>query len=199
MLTKIIKHIIILLFLFLGTGCTPIYKTCLFGGCYGPLEIVIKTENGEHVEDIIVSLAHITADGFEGLTHTYKERVIGNTGEVIRFPRGYMYRSDTETLSLHFSVYHPDYHASELYVSVPNKSGMIDLGVRKIVRSTSSSPGISPNYFSYLISLKREDLVDKYLPERIKILAEYYGYTEGEIIELKARVRREIKEKASRL
>lgn len=199
MLKNTIKRIIILTILVFGSACTPLYKTCLFGGCYGPLEIVIKTESGEHVEDIIVSISHITADHFEGTARTYSEQVIGNTDEVIRFPRGYMYNSDADMLSLNFQIYHPDYQASDLYVSIPNKSGVIDLGVKKIASSKSATPSVAPNYFSYLISLEREDLVEKYLPDKIKTLAAYKGYNENQAIEFEEKFRKKIRQKASQL
>ena len=65
---KITKFVIILMLLAIGAACTPIYKTCLFGGCYGPFDIVIKTENGEIGDDIVVCLSLITPKG-EGRTH----------------------------------------------------------------------------------------------------------------------------------
>ena len=231
MIKNITNFLIILSTLLLTSGCTAIYKSCLFGGCYGPFEIEIKTEHGEHIEDVIVVLAHITADSFEGSTHTYKEYAIGNTDEPIHFPRGYIYRNAGDSLSLHMGIYHPDYETLDLYASFLNKSGDINLGAKTIIHSqdlldrsnkaTTSAlrkkgyseveinkklegkrvqmPGINPSYFAYLTTLGRNDLVEKYLPTRLKKVADYKGYTASKTASFEEEVRENIKKKAERL
>lgn len=83
---------------------------CAFGrGYYGPFEVVVKTENGEHVDDIIVTLAMIGPSGMEGLGSTYDHTVVASTDQVITFPRGYVSTVKQEKLTLEYSVRHPDY------------------------------------------------------------------------------------------
>ena len=183
----------------LGLLIAWFYRPCYYDGCYGPFEIMIKAENGERVEDIFVRLSHITV-GFMGKsTHTYKEIRLGNTNEVIRFPRGYVYDSDSEELIFHFGVQHPDYESRELYAMFPNQDGAIHLGEkiffrkqdlhdRSIARDIDNYrnegrseeeierklegkriywPNFAPTYFGRLLSMGRQDLVDKYLPHRL--------------------------------
>ena len=120
---------LIILALFGLSGCTAIKQTCLFGGCYGPFELVLEAENGEKVEDVVVNLAHITAGAFEGLTRTYYETKLVNTGEIVTFPRGYMYDSEEKLLSIGITVTHYAYqHKGSYLIDFPNRpQGRISL------------------------------------------------------------------------
>lgn len=86
---------------------------CALGrGEYGPFEVIVKTENGEHVEDVIVTLSMIGASG-ERLTSTYDQTIVASTDQVITFPRGYVTRAKAEAFTLDYSVLHPDYLVKE--------------------------------------------------------------------------------------
>ncbi len=106
-----------------------VYQFCWFPGCYGPFEITIKAENGEYVEDVIVTLSHTTAGAFENMTSTYKKRILANTDEVIRFPRGFVYLpNDKEYVYLDFGISHPDYQNRDSYAKGLEHWGTIELG-----------------------------------------------------------------------
>lgn len=214
------------------SGCTSLNKTCLFGGCYGPFELMLKTEKGEHVEDVIIDLAFLKGSSHGGGGRTYQEYAIVNTDEVIRLPRSYVYRSDSKQMMFYFSIYHPDYQAVDLYASFSTDDlGVVNLGTKIIMHSQDlhdrsnakqviqwrkeglreaeinkklegkrvQMPGINPSYFAYLTTLGRNDLVEKYLPTRLKKVADYKCYTATEIADLEKRVRKNIKKKAERL
>jgi len=211
-----------------------VYKTCIFGGCYGPFKMVVKTTSGEHVEDIIVLLNYRTSGWIKGGgPEVYSQMFVANTDEEIIFPRGLVYwPKKGANLAMHFGFYHPDYqkdnpHVS--YVTAPNQpSGVIDLGVKLVIsddllnkrstkrivndmkkrgktqaeieayvkKSSVDIPGVSPSYFSYLVKLGREDLVEKYLPEKLKKLASFKNYSKEETLALEKRVRERIQEDA---
>jgi len=185
-------------------------KTCMFGGCYGPFKMVVKTTSGEHVEDVILKLTH-RSSGFikGGGPPTYEKIMLVNTDEEIIFPRGYVYWADKDMpVALKLSVYHPDYQKASMdtyYVAAPNRTkGVLDLGDRMITsaqnmldKSNAESitmwrnDGLSEKeinkklegkrvitpgyqlaagnaYFSIAVSISREDIVDKYLPEMLR-------------------------------
>ena len=114
------------------SGCTAVKQTCLFGGCYGPFELVLEAENGEKVEDVVVILSHVTAGAFEGWTSTYSQTKVANTGEVITFPRGYVYDSDGETLNIGVYIRHYAYQqkGSDLVRFENRPQGRISLGTQ---------------------------------------------------------------------
>lgn len=69
-------------------------KTCLTGGCYGPLKMQLKTTTGEHVEDIVIEVG-LRGPGELICLHgrcrvdIYEERLLVDTDEEIIFPRGF--------------------------------------------------------------------------------------------------------------
>jgi len=128
------KHIGVLLLICLMTaGCMP------FSGRYGPFELMIKAENGERVEDVLVTLYRITPNSFEGTTAVYRETLIGNTDEVMVFPRGFVNRADVERIVMKVSLGHPFYQRiSDSYVSFPSdRKDKIHLGT-KVLSSNES-------------------------------------------------------------
>jgi hypothetical protein len=181
-------------------------KACIYTGCYGPFEIVLKAENGERVEDVIVKLYRVTGGGaFGSAKVTYREWAVGNTGEVILLPRGYVGKSQSPNLKIGYSIIHPDYTASrELpYVRFPNQQGVIDLGEKIIVKNKyihdldaareagRSEEEISqmmveqqyvpeemrllPGHFSILTHMGRKDIFDKYWPVSFEDYAKLKG------------------------
>jgi len=195
---KITKFVLILALPLLGTACTPIYKTCMFGGCYGPFEIVLKAEHGEHVEDVIVELAYTEATSHGG-SNIYKEYAIGNTGETLKFSRGFFSHNGVGTLDGHIS--HPDYERI-FRPNITKQLGVIDLGTvvieskqdrlsesiaagieyrrkkgiseaeinKKLDGRRVIKPGnrINYTYLAIAVSIGREDIVDKYLPDMLR-------------------------------
>jgi hypothetical protein len=128
------KHIVVLLLICLMTaGCMP------FSGRYGPFELMIKAENGERVEDVLVTLYRGTPNSFEGTTTVYHERSIGNTDEVIVFPRGLVNRADLKKFFMQVSIIHPYYGLNDSpHVSFPrDRKNKIQLGT-KIIASKDS-------------------------------------------------------------
>lgn len=205
-----------------------IYRPCYYDGCYGPFEIVIRSENGERVEDVIVNLTHITV-GFMGkLTHTYKESVMGNTGEAIRFPRDFVHAGDSEKIRLSYAIRHPDYATyDDRWVIFPNKKGIIGLGEKVIfgrqdlhkrsisrqiekyrdqgyseeaidkkledARSFSPAVRLAPDYFGRLLSMGRQDIVDKYLPGYLDDYNQYKYLSATEAVKFEAKVMKNIR------
>jgi hypothetical protein len=120
---------VIAMLMLLISGCNSVGNTCVTGGCYGPFEVVIKTEKGEKVEDVIVILAYVTASGYsEGMESTYSETALSDTDKKILFPRGFVYRTDGPTLQMSLSIIHPDYKSLSHSAGFPDKQGVIDLG-----------------------------------------------------------------------
>jgi len=220
---QLLKHRkFVILLVAAGLVVAWVYRPCYYDGCYGPFEIVIKAEKGERVEDLVIRLSHITAGSFEGSTHTYKETVVGNTDETIRFPRGYVYDSDNEELTLHYSLLHPDYSSRDLFAKFPNSQGVIDLG-EKIAfskqdlhdRSIAKKIGryrdegyseeeveeklkgerlynpvtrFVPDYYGRLLSMGRQDIVDKYLPRQLNDYYEHKNFSAAEAAKFKAKL-----------
>jgi len=130
-----------------STACTTIKKSCLFGNCYGPFEIILKTTNNEHVEDVLITLSHGKSPFINrGITYTYKETLVVKTNEVITFPRGYVGcggGDDCETVRLSGRIHHPDFVLSRVNFSFPaDQEGVIDLG-EMVMRSNQELRGIS--------------------------------------------------------
>lgn len=128
------KHLGVLLLICLITaGCMP------FSGRYGPFELMIKAENGERVEDVLVTLYRITPNSFEGTTAVYRETLIGNTDEVMVFPRGLVNREDVERIVMEVSLGHPFYQRiSDPYVSFPSdRKDKIHLGTKVLASDDS--------------------------------------------------------------
>jgi len=203
MIKKITVFLIMLSGLLTISGCASLNKSCLLGGCYGPFEIVLKAEHGEHVEDVIVRLAYTEATSHGG-SNIYKEYAIGNTGEAIHLPRGFFARNGVGTLD--GVVYHPDYqtvfrpniskqlgvtnlgtviiksnrdlHSDSIAIEAENmrKKGLSEAEInKKLKEKRTRSPGnrLNPKYFAILLDLNRKDVVKKYLPEYLK---DYYEY-----------------------
>jgi len=198
MIKKITVFLIMLSGLLTISGCASLNKTCLLGGCYGPFEIVLKAEHGEHVEDVIVRLAYTEATSHGG-SNIYKEYAIGNTGEAIHLPRGFFARNGVGTLD--GVIYHPDYFVI-FRPNISNQLDVINLGtvtiehkqdirndsIKKqtmILRKKGLSEaeinneldgrrviapdnGLSVKYFAIAVFLGREDIVEKYLPDLLR-------------------------------
>jgi len=192
-------------------GCNTVGNTCLTGGCYGPFEMTIKTVGGEPVKDVIVRLVYITASTYsEGsAAPSYHETVLSDTDKIIRFPRGFILRTDDKNISLNLSIIHPDYQSLDLYGSFPNKQGPIDLGEKFMIRAQDAMDAsiakseadwrkaglseeeiekkfagkrefnpsyriaASTRYFAYAVSIGRQDIIDKYLPQMLRDDIEY--------------------------
>jgi hypothetical protein len=129
------RKTLILVCVVFGAALFGVYWVCPFPGCYGPFEIVVKSEKGERVEDIIVSISQFET-GIGGLlTPRYGATVLGNTDEILSFPRGYVYRDDSDELSLYFNVSHPDYQSLYLYTRGKKGLGTIRLETKTIVNN----------------------------------------------------------------
>lgn len=105
--------ILIVISIFFVSGCSS------RSGDYGPFTLVIESEDGKKVEDIIVTLSFIT-QGFMGKkTDTYNNSQVVSSGEVITFPRGYVTRTEDNRFSMSLSISHLDYQRSgSAYVSI---------------------------------------------------------------------------------
>jgi hypothetical protein len=203
---KLLSYLFIISVLLVNSGCTTVSKSCVFGGCYGPFEVILKAEKGERVEDVIVALSYTRATSHGG-DNVYRGYAIGNTGEPIMLPRGFFSHKGIGTLE--GTIYHPDYEV----IFAPNikkTPGVINLGTiiieskqdrrdHSIAKETESlrkkgwseekiniklkdkreySPGsrLNPLYFATLLNLGRQDLYDKYLPRYLKDYYEYKGF-----------------------
>lgn len=129
------RKTLILVCVVVGAALYGLYWICPFPGCYGPFEIVVMSEKGERVEDIIVSISQFET-GMRGLlTPDYGAAVVGNTDEVLSFPRGYVYINDSDELSLYFNVRHPDYQSLYLYTRGKKGFGTIELESKTLVNN----------------------------------------------------------------
>jgi hypothetical protein len=108
----------------------------VFGGDYGPFKVVLVAENGEKVEDVIVELVHFEVGNFMSWKSTYRQVLVGNTGEVMLFPRGNVVRTDAQRITMGYVISHPFYHHNDVYgqVSFDNKTeGVIELKLPELV------------------------------------------------------------------
>jgi len=117
------------------SGCSAIKETCLFGGCYGPFNVVLQTEDGKVAEDVIVTVAHIYGSG-HGWDHTYKQVKVANSGEMLTFPRGYVWESGQGRVPLEVYASHPSYFLAfeeQQAVFEDRPNGVVDLGVKRML------------------------------------------------------------------
>ncbi|MCI2285249.1 hypothetical protein L3081_20040 [Colwellia sp. MSW7] len=184
---KILAKLTVLLLLLSMAGCSMV------SGRYGPFTFTVQTQSGEQVDDIIVGLAFSRPNSLFRSNHTYREKLLVNSGEKVTLPRGYVLDTDDTGIGMILSVRHMDYYQySTEYVTIntADKNGIIVLpdpiikknkeitekeiqelmSFRNISRPEAISSqkranlySISQRYFVALVKLGREDLVEKYL------------------------------------
>lgn len=170
-------------------------------GDYGPFTLMIESEDGKKVEDIIVNLTFITHTFMGKKTDSYNNIQVVNSGEIITFPRGFVTNTEDRTIGMYVSISHPDYNQStsdHLSIRSNDNKQMIDLGKANIKFKKTTEKNISwfmannnvdrgeaiilnkksnLYYMARHYSLKayridRGDLVEKYLALK---LTELYG------------------------
>ncbi|GDY25830.1 hypothetical protein AHAT_17200 [Agarivorans sp. Toyoura001] len=131
--------------IFLIIAAIGLYRgdlVCLRSGCYGPLTLTLVSEDGEPVEDALISMYHITGGWLDGNDFTYHHEQLMNTGEPTVFPRGFFYSPKRpsgivqEQVGFQIGIRHFDYQfrvknhtASSRVIGVPsNAEGPVDLG-----------------------------------------------------------------------
>jgi hypothetical protein len=172
-------------------GCSMV------SGRYGPFTFTVQTQSGEQVDDVIVGLALSRPKSLFSSNHTYRERLLVNSGEKVTMPRGYVLDTDDSGIGIILSVQHMDYYQySTEYVTIntTDKNVIIvlpdpilapkTLATEKKIQRLMEYDGrsrseaiygqkvarlhtISQSYFVSLIKLGREDLVEKYLKQKM--------------------------------
>jgi len=188
---QILAKLTVLLLLLSMAGCSMV------SGRYGPFTFTVKTQDGEKVEDIIVGLAFSRPNSLFRSNHTYREKLLVNSGEKVTLPRGYVLDTDDTGIGMILSVQHMDYYQySTEYVTIntDDKNVVIVLpdpiikrqkgiteeeiksGIKWGAKSRSEAVqgqniadlySISQRYFVSLVKLGREDLVEKYLKQKM--------------------------------
>lgn len=184
---KIFVKITALLLLLSMAGCSMV------SGRYGPFTFTVLAQSGEQVDDIIVGLAFSRPNSLFSSNHTYRERLLVNSGEKVTMPRGYVLDTDDTGIGMILSVQYMDYYQySTEYVSIntadkdviivlpdpilKKRDGVTEKKIQRLMaydgRSRSEAIhgqkvarlySISQRYFVDLVKLGRKDLVEKYL------------------------------------
>jgi len=189
-----LRKIIVLILMLMISGCSN------KSGEYGPFTLVIESEDGQKVDDILVTLALVSSGG-HGKYSTYKETQVVSSGEPIIFPRGYVSGTKGVGFGMNISIDHLDYQKTSpdmVDVYTTQQQQTIDLGKATIrfneisdKRMSRYMEGeavtreqatllikksdlyyISGNYFVRAKRIGREDLIEKYMALK---LADIYG------------------------
>lgn len=165
-------------------------------GDYGPFTLVIESEDGKKVEDIIVNLSYIHTGG-HSKSSSYSQTQVVSTGEAITFPRGYVSSTNDSAIGMYVGISHLDYQQISLQmvdINTEKKEQVIDLGIAKIKakkndvdetnkmwmdrgfnykqaerqRKIGRLYTINSHYFVKALRIGRLDLIDKYMTSRLK-------------------------------
>ena len=199
-LSKIKQAVLLLL-----TMVSLVYLVTLSGcstksGEYGPFTLIIETEDGQKVGDILVTLALVSSGG-HGKYSTYRETQVVSSGEPIIFPRGYVSGTKGVGFGMNISIRHLDYQKTSpdlVDVYTTQQQQTINLGKATIrfdeisekrmsrymesevvtreeatqLIKKSNLYYISNNYFVTAMRIGREDLIEKYMALK---LSDIYG------------------------
>jgi len=119
-----LRKIIVLILMLMISGCSN------KSGEYGPFTLVIESEDGQKVDDILVTLALVSSGG-HGKYSTYKETQVVSSGEPIIFPRGYVSGTKGVGFGMNISIDHLDYQKTSpdmVDVYTTQQQQTIDLG-----------------------------------------------------------------------
>ena len=190
----ILRKIIVLSLMLMISACST------ESGEYGPFTLVIESEDGKKVDDILVTLALVSSGG-HGKYSTYKETQVVSSGEPIIFPRGYVSGTKGVGFGMNISIRHLDYQKTSpdlVDVYTTQQQQTIDLGKATIrfdeisekrmsrymesevvtreeatqLIKKSNLYYISNNYFVTAMRIGREDLIEKYMALK---LSDIYG------------------------
>jgi hypothetical protein len=191
---QLLAKLTVLLLILSITGCSMV------SGRYGPFTFTVQTQNGEQVDDVIVTLIFARPNSLLRSNHTYREAHLVKSGEKVTMPRGYVLDTNDTGIGMLLSVQHMDYYQySTEYVTIntADKNVVIVLpdpilarekmGKEKEIqrlmaidnRSRSEAIrgqkisrlySISKRYFVDLVKLGRKDLVEKYLKQKMTVI-----------------------------
>ncbi len=188
---QILAKLTVLLLLLSMAGCSMV------SGRYGPYTFTVQTQGGEKVDDVIVGLSFSRPISLFSSNHTYREKLLINSGEKVTLPRGYVLDTDDTGIGMILSVQHMDYYQySTEYVTintadkdviivlpdpiVKKKKGITEKEIKELMSFRNISRleaiqsqkravlyAIAQHYFVALVKLGREDLVEKYLKQKM--------------------------------
>ncbi|KGJ86802.1 hypothetical protein [Colwellia psychrerythraea] len=184
---KILTKLTVLFLLLSMAGCSVV------SGRYGPFTFTVQTQSGAKVDDIIVGLSFNRPNSLFRSNHTYREKLLVNSGEKVTLPRGYVLDTEDTGIGMILSVQHMDYYQySTEYVTIntadknviivlpdpiiKKNKGVTEKEIKNGMKWGAKSRleaihrqqiarlhSISQRYFVALVKLGREDLVEKYL------------------------------------
>ena len=99
-------------------------------GEYGPFTLIIESQDGKKVDDILVTLSLVSSGG-HGKYSTYSETQVVSSGEAIVFPRGYVSGTKGVGFGMNISIRHLDYQKTSpdlIDVYTTQQQQTIDLG-----------------------------------------------------------------------
>ena len=110
---KILTKLTVLFLLLSMAGCSVV------SGRYGPFTFTVQTQSGAKVDDIIVGLSFNRPNSLFRSNHTYREKLLVNSGEKVTLPRGYVLDTEDTGIGMILSVQHMDYYQySTEYVTI---------------------------------------------------------------------------------